>query len=94
MKLISKNHNQLRELIRSKIQETKEVKVGVSSRTGGKTNKDIKIRAIADTFGVDVSTLRNWRGGYPNIGRQRLYALLYALDDEMLDILTKEFTDE
>lgn len=94
MTLISKNHKEIRELIRAKIEDAKSVTVGATARSGGRTNKDIKLREIAKTFGMDVSTLRNWRRGYPNTGRQRLYALLYALDKEVLDILNDEFEDD
>lgn len=91
MQLISKNHKEIRALIRAKIDNVKNVKVGQNPRTGGRTNKDTKLITVADTFGVDTSTLRNWRSGRPNVGRQRLYALLYALDNEVLDILNEEF---
>lgn len=94
MQLISKHHKEIRALIRAKIENVKNVKVGQTPLTGGRTNKDTKLIIVADTFGIDTSTLRNWRKGYPNVGRQRLYALLYALDSEVLDILKEEFKDE
>jgi hypothetical protein len=43
-------------------------------------NKDLKIEAITDSFGLNKTTLANWRLGKQGTKRQRLYFLLYSLD--------------
>lgn len=84
----------LRALIKAKIDNVKTVKVGCSKRTGGRTNKDAKLKTICETFGYSSSAFKHWKAGKQGVGRQRLYALLYALDDEVLNILNEEFKDE
>lgn len=55
---------------------------------------DEKAKLICDTFDLSRATLKVWRNGSRGIHRQRLFCLLYSLDNEVYQELQNIIKDK